>query len=338
MPEYHLLTIWRIEAPQETVYAAIEDSLRWPQWWPSVREVEQKANGGADGIGNIRRYAWQGQLPYQVVFDVRVTRIEKLVAIEGTAEGDLAGRGCWMFFRQGAVSVVHYEWHVRSQRWWMNIVAPVARSIFIDNHKQIMEQGGVALARLLNAPSVDQQHIDLMAAAARQGAGHGPLRQRGRIDLGLALLVGIGAGVMATAAQLVMWWLAAMPVLETLFRDARLTAAMVLGSGVLPPPSTAQWDVLLVATLIHFALSFAYALLPSHLAKQLRTSSALWTGALYGLTIYVVNMYGFTLLFPWFAVVRDGITMATHIVFGVALVAGCRLLAKDAPASGSTSP
>lgn len=166
MAEYHLLTIWRIEAPLENVYAAIENSMCWPDWWPSVRKVEQVADGGVDGIDNVRRYAWQGKLPYRVVFDVRATRIERNVAIEGTAEGDLAGVGRWKFSRQGAVSVVQYEWHVRSTRWWMNIVAPLARSIFIRNHAQIMTQGGKALARLLKAPLVGQEHADLMVVAA----------------------------------------------------------------------------------------------------------------------------------------------------------------------------
>ena len=169
MAEYHLLTIWRIEAPLEKVYAAIENSLCWPGWWPSVRKVEQIAQGAADGSDNVRRYAWQGKLPYRVVFDVRATRIEKLVAIEGTAEGDLAGVGCWKFSRQGKLSVIHYEWHVRSKRWWMNLVAPLARSIFIRNHAQIMEQGGKALARLLKAPLAGQESIDLMAVAAKSG-------------------------------------------------------------------------------------------------------------------------------------------------------------------------
>ena len=327
MAEYHLLTIWRIEAPLEKVYAAIENSLRWPDWWPSVRKVEQTADGEADGIDNVRRYAWEGKLPYRVVFEVRATRIEKLVAIEGIAEGDLAGVGRWKFSRQGKLSVVHYEWHVRSKRWWMNLVAPVARSLFIRNHAQIMEQGGKALARLLKAPLAGQENIDLMAVAATPGPARGRLRQSGRIDPTLALAVGLGAGMIATAAQLVLWWLAATPVLETLFRDARLTAAMVMGSSVLPPPSTTQWDILLVATLIHFFLSFAYALIPTHLASRLRTGPALLAGALYGLTIYVVNMYGFTFLFPWFAVARDWVTLVVHIVFGVTLAAGCKLFA-----------
>lgn len=164
MAEYRLLTIWRIEAPLEDVYTAIHNSLLWPDWWPSVREVREIADGQADGINSVRRYAWQGQLPYRVVFDVRTTRIDSLVAIEGTARGDLEGGGRWNFSRQGAISVVHYEWHVRSKRWWMNLVAPLARSIFIRNHAQIMEQGGKALARRLKAPLGEYRTIDLMAA------------------------------------------------------------------------------------------------------------------------------------------------------------------------------
>ncbi|MGZ8262224.1 MAG: SRPBCC family protein [Methylotenera sp.] len=162
MTEYRLLTIWRIEAPMEKVYAAIHNSLCWPDWWPGAQKVEQTAAGEADGINSVRRYTWKGQLPYRVVFGVRTTRIEKLVAIEGIAQGDLEGVGRWHFSREGTVSIVRYEWHVRSTRWWMNLIAPVARSMFIRNHAMIMEQGGKGLARLLKSPLVSQENIDLM--------------------------------------------------------------------------------------------------------------------------------------------------------------------------------
>ena len=182
MAEYHLLTIWRIEAPLDEVYAAIEDSLRWPDWWPSVRKVEQLADGNARGIDSVRRYAWQGKLPYRVVFDVRATRIEHNVAIDGVATGDLDGSGHWRFSSQGKLSVVHYEWHVHSKRWWMNLVAPVARAIFVRNHAQIMVQGGKALARRLKAPLVGQENTDLMASAGKSGArlASAPARSRAR--------------------------------------------------------------------------------------------------------------------------------------------------------------
>jgi hypothetical protein len=163
MADYHLLSIWRIEAPLEPVYAAIRDSLGWPDWWPGVRKVEPVADGDAEGIGTVRRYVWKGSLPYRVVFEVRATRIENLEVIEGAAEGDLEGIGRWDFARQGGLSIVQYEWHVRSTRWWMNLIAPFARALFIRNHTRIMAQGADGLARRLGARLVSQESIDLTA-------------------------------------------------------------------------------------------------------------------------------------------------------------------------------
>lgn len=160
---YRLLTIWRIEAPLAEVFAAISDSLRWAEWWPGVRKVEQVAPGNSDGTNNVRRYSWQGPLPYRLEFEVCVTHIEKQAIIAGAAQGDLEGIGRWHFSQHGAVSVVRCEWHVRCTRWWLNLIAPFARSMFIRNHTHIMEQGGRGLARLLGALLVSQENIDLMA-------------------------------------------------------------------------------------------------------------------------------------------------------------------------------
>lgn len=328
MAEYHLLTIWRIKAPLPKVYEAIHDSLRWPEWWPGAETVEQTAAGGSDGIDSIRRYCWQGDLPYPVVFEVRATRIEALVAIEGRTQGDLEGIGRWRFAQHGEISVVDYEWHVRSARWWMNLLAPLARSMFIRNHIRIMKQGGEGLARRLDATLLDQKNIDLMAENGVATPIPGHLREGGRINPRVLLMVGIAAGILATAVQIVLWRLAGMPILETLFRDARLTAALLMGPAVLPPPATGQWDILLLATLIHFALSISYAL-PALLAARLAAGPAILVGALYGVVIYVVNMHGFTVFFPWFSIARDWVTLFTHIVFGMALTAGSWWFTRD---------
>jgi hypothetical protein len=161
--EYRLLTIWRIEAPLEEVYAAIHDSPHWPDWWPGMQKVEQVVAGDPDGINSVLRYVWQGRLPYRMVFEVRATRIEKQVTIEGAVKGDLEGVGRWHFSNEGEVSVVRYEWHVHSTRWWMNLIAPFARSMFIRNHGVLMRQGAEGLANWLGAPRVSEENIDLMA-------------------------------------------------------------------------------------------------------------------------------------------------------------------------------
>ena len=104
MTEYRLLTIWRIKAPLAKVYEAIQNSLSWPEWWPGAQKVEQTAVGDANGINNVRNYAWQGEFPYLVEFSMRATRVEKMVALEGSAKGDLEGIGRWHFSCKGAVS------------------------------------------------------------------------------------------------------------------------------------------------------------------------------------------------------------------------------------------
>jgi hypothetical protein len=329
MAEYHLQTIWRIKAPLEKVYGAILNSLAWPEWWRGVENVEQTASGDANGINSIRRYSWRGELPYSLTLDVRATGIKKLLAIEGQAEGDLEGVGRWHFSRKGSVSTVHFEWHVRSTKWWMNLLAPLARTLFIRNHSLIMTQGGEGLARLLKTSLLSQENIDLMADAVEAKAVPGALRERGSINIGLLLFAGLTAGIIATLVQIALWWLTQMPVFETLFRDARLTAALIMGSAVLPPPSTAQWDILLVASLIHFVLSIIYAVLPVLLLSRLKTGAALAAGIIYGLAIYGVNLYGFTMLFPWFTVARDWVTLVTHLVFGVALVGASHLFSSN---------
>lgn len=325
MAEYRLQSVWRIAAPLEDVYAAVHDSLCWPEWWPGAENVEELAGGRPDGVDSVRRYVWQGKLPYRLVVDVRVTRIEALVAIEGSTSGDLEGLGRWCFSRDGAVSIVAFEWHVRTTRRWMNLVAPFARWAFVRNHALIMAQGGAGLARRLAAPLLAKETIDLPVATPAPGMAGEHRQQGGRIDPVMVVVVGIAAGVIATVAQFVLWWLADIPVAETLLRDARLTAALLMGPAVLPPPTTTRWDILLVATLIHFALSIVYALIPACMTGRLPVGPLLLIGALYGVAIYGVNLYGFTLLFPWFVVARDWVTLLAHLVFGMTLFGGCRL-------------
>ena len=97
-----------------------------------------------------------------------------------------------------------------------------------------------------------------------------------RIHWRSAALAGIAAGVVATLAQIALWWLSSEPLPAILLRDARLTAAIIMGREVLPPPATFDWSVTLIATLVHFALSIAYGLALSvfHIASRYAAFSA----------------------------------------------------------------
>jgi hypothetical protein len=148
-------------------------------------------------------------------------------------------------------------------------------------------------------------------------------------NLSAAVCAGIAAGILGTVVQIALWsaFTDALPTI--FFRDARFAAAIALGRKVLPPPASFDWMVMLVATGVHFALSIAYGLTLSPLISRLRTPPSMLVGAAFGLGLHGLNMYGFTVVFPWFEATRDWITVVTHAVFGVAAAGVYKMLAQQ---------
>lgn len=141
-----------------------------------------------------------------------------------------------------------------------------------------------------------------------------------------ALWASVAAAVISTVSELLLWATLTDALPGILWRDARLAAAIVLGSVALQPPATFDAKLMLVATLVHFALSIAYAVALAAIIARLGTASSLIAGAIFGLMLYVINLYGFTAIFPWFAVARGGITLAAHVAFGLSASAAYCLL------------
>ena len=153
-------------------------------------------------------------------------------------------------------------------------------------------------------------------------------RAERRIDWRAGALAGVAAGIAATAVQLLLWLAFTDALPQILFRDARLAAAIVLGAGVLPPATGFEAGVMLTATLVHFGLSAIYGLALATMIAPLDGYRSALVGNAFGLALYVVNMYGFTAVFPWFAAARDWITLAAHLAFGVSAAVAYRTWAR----------
>ena len=135
---------------------------------------------------------------------------------------------------------------------------------------------------------------------------------------------GVMAGIVSTLIQALLWLIFTDDFPAILYRDARLTAAMALGNTVLPPPVTFDVSVMMTATLIHFMLSITYAALLIFSTGRLDTFPALLAGIGFGVALYMINLYGFTVIFPWFAQTRGWITLIAHAVFGLTAISVCR--------------
>ena len=142
---------------------------------------------------------------------------------------------------------------------------------------------------------------------------------------------GVMAGVASTLIEILLWLIFTDDFPGILYRDARLAAAMVLGRSVLLPPATFGAGVMLMATLIHFVISITCAVLLALLTARLDTIPAPLAGIGFGVALYVVNLYGFTAIFPWFAQARGWITLIAHGVFGLTAISVYRWLIFSAP-------
>ena len=148
-----------------------------------------------------------------------------------------------------------------------------------------------------------------------------------------AILAGLIAGAVFLVLEMVM-----VPV----FLDGRpwgplrMMAAIVLGQGVLPPPgqmpAPPDASVLMAALTVHTGLSVLYAVILSALVSRASAGGALVTGAAFGVLLYIVNFYGFTVLFPWFAMARNWVSIVAHAVFGLAAAWAYVALARRPPA------
>ncbi|WP_334044525.1 sodium:proline symporter [Burkholderia ambifaria] len=144
------------------------------------------------------------------------------------------------------------------------------------------------------------------------------------------LWAAFGAALGSTVIELMLWPIAGDDAMHNLLRDARLTAAIVMGRAVLGASSGFDPLIMGVATLVHAALSLAYAAVLAKLVRNLSPGAALLAGGVFGLVLYGINLHAFTAIFPWFVPVRGAITLVAHLAFGVT-AAGVYCIVRRSP-------
>ncbi len=135
-----------------------------------------------------------------------------------------------------------------------------------------------------------------------------------------AILAGLIAGVVFMMLEMIL-----VPVFMngSPWAPPRMIAAIILGKDVLPMPGqpvTFDFGVLMAAMILHFMLSIVYAVIIGWICKSLSMGTSILLGAVFGLVLYFVNFYGFTAIFPWFAMARNWVSIFSHVMFGVIAV------------------
>jgi len=142
MAAYRFLTTWLLAAPRETVWDAIYDARRWPEWWRGVQRTEVVDE-------RLWRSSWRSVLPYTLDFEFEILRNDRPSMLVGRARGELSGEGIWRVYEGELGTASTWEWRVETTQPWMNAFGPLARPGFAWNHHRIMRWGGEGLARHL---------------------------------------------------------------------------------------------------------------------------------------------------------------------------------------------
>ncbi|MBS0515741.1 MAG: SRPBCC family protein [Proteobacteria bacterium] len=153
---FDLVSHWRIRAPVERVWAELVDPKGWPCWWPYVRDVQTVREGGAEGLGSIRRIDWSTRLPYRLVIEVESTEILRHRRLRGRSRGQLDGEGLWLLRENDGVTAITYVWRVQLTKRWMRWLAPVLAPVFRWNHRGVMRVGEARLRRHLQDKGVSE--------------------------------------------------------------------------------------------------------------------------------------------------------------------------------------
>ena len=149
MAEYSFITEWKFDAPIESVWDEIYDPGSWPEWWKYVEHTEKILDGDDLGVGSLWKYRWRTVLYYKFTFIVETTFVELPLRLEGVAKGDLEGTGKWFLEEKGNATCVRYEWNVKTNKAWMNLIAPLAKPFFKWNHDTVMKEGYRGLGKRL---------------------------------------------------------------------------------------------------------------------------------------------------------------------------------------------
>jgi hypothetical protein len=94
---YRFSTVWWTAAGTDRVWEVLANYATWSTWWRGIQSVEVLRDGDESGVGTILRQQWRSRVPYTLIFDLEMLRIESGKLLDGRASGDLEGACRWTF-------------------------------------------------------------------------------------------------------------------------------------------------------------------------------------------------------------------------------------------------
>jgi hypothetical protein len=148
---YTFRTVFLLAADPDEVTTAVLTPEPWLAGLGHVRELEPLAPTRSERGPRYRVTVAAAVPPYRLRWELEAVRVVPGRTLDWVAAGDLEGEGSWQLTATDGGTEVVSTARLHTTRRWMNLLAPVARPLFVRNHDLVMRAGVDALARHLDA-------------------------------------------------------------------------------------------------------------------------------------------------------------------------------------------
>ena len=152
---------------RDAVWAALAAVEEWPSWWRWLKRIDVvRAATAPNGVGAVYRNDITSPTGYGFTFHTETAAAEPLRRIDLTLTGDIVGRIRYvMSDAPSGGTHVAYAQLVETPKWWMNLLAPIARPGFNWNHDKLMTDFGKGLATASGGELVSVRNWTLKPSA-----------------------------------------------------------------------------------------------------------------------------------------------------------------------------
>ena len=107
---------------------------------------------------------------------------------------------------------------------------------------------------------------------------------------------------------------------ESPWRVSNMIAAITMGPDVMQSTGF-HIGAVVTALLTHYVLGIVFGMILATIVASFNFDSSpglvLTVGGVFGFVLYLLNFYGMSAFFPWFAKMRDWGTLWGHVIFGM---------------------